>query len=247
MIKWCLYLRHVSGRAYKILRSSGCVTLPSQRTLSDYTHYVSALTGFSTDIDKQLALAVDDEPCSEMNKYTVLIINEMYIKEDLVYNKHTGALIGFVNLGETNSHLLQFERSLESDPADTLEPLTKTMLMVRGLFSSLEFPYVQFPCGKFTGDLLFDPFWEAVRRVEMCGLKVLAATADGVSPNHCFFRIHNLSTKVMPHRVLNPYASEERYLYFVCDVPHLLKTIQNGLASKKRNLWVSSQDPFLIL
>ena len=45
MIKWCLYLRHLSGGAYDMLRESGCVTLPSQRTLRDYTYYVRACTG----------------------------------------------------------------------------------------------------------------------------------------------------------------------------------------------------------
>ena len=39
----------------------------------------------------------------------------MYIREDLVFNKNTGALVGFVNLGETNSHLIDYERSLQQD------------------------------------------------------------------------------------------------------------------------------------
>ena len=29
IIKWCLYLRHLSGKAYELLRSSGCIKLPS--------------------------------------------------------------------------------------------------------------------------------------------------------------------------------------------------------------------------
>ena len=29
-IKWCLYLRYISARAYETLRSSGCIYLPSQ-------------------------------------------------------------------------------------------------------------------------------------------------------------------------------------------------------------------------
>ena len=37
MIRWCLYLRHVSSRAYNMLRDAGVVRLPSQRTLRDYT------------------------------------------------------------------------------------------------------------------------------------------------------------------------------------------------------------------
>lgn len=54
MIRWCLYLRHLSGKAYEMLRSSGVLLLPSQRTLRDYTHYVPATTGFSSEVDEML-------------------------------------------------------------------------------------------------------------------------------------------------------------------------------------------------
>jgi hypothetical protein len=47
MIRWCLYLRHLSSGAYNLLRESGVVSLPSQRTLRDYTYYTSQCTGFS--------------------------------------------------------------------------------------------------------------------------------------------------------------------------------------------------------
>ncbi len=45
MIKWALYLHHQSSGAYETLRSLGCVTLPSQRTLRDYTHDFKACVG----------------------------------------------------------------------------------------------------------------------------------------------------------------------------------------------------------
>lgn len=46
-------------------------------------------------------------------------------------------------------------------------------MMVRGLFSRLRFPYAQFPVSSVTGDLLFEPFWQAVFRLERLDLKVL--------------------------------------------------------------------------
>ena len=42
MIKWALYLRHLSGKAYDTIRDSSCIALPSQRTLRDYTHFEQA-------------------------------------------------------------------------------------------------------------------------------------------------------------------------------------------------------------
>ena len=103
----------------------------------------------------------------EFQKYVFLVMDEMHIKEDLVYNKDTGALVGFVNLGDINSHLLKFEQSLSGEEHAT-EPLAKSMLtiMVRGLFTKLQFPYAQFPCKTISGDLMYDHFWEAVCHVE---------------------------------------------------------------------------------
>ena len=68
IIKWCLYLQHVSGRAYETLRLSGVIRLPSQRTLRDHTHFISAAIGFSDDIDKQLAIVANAEKCLEREK-----------------------------------------------------------------------------------------------------------------------------------------------------------------------------------
>lgn len=118
------------------------------------------------------------EQCKEHEKYVLLLMDEMYVKKDLVYDKHTGALTGFVNLGETNEHLLQLERQLRSG-TETSEPLAKTMLvlMVRGLFTRLQFPYAQFACTSVSGDILFHPMWDAIARLERCGFKVLAVTA----------------------------------------------------------------------
>ena len=103
-----------------------------------------------------------------------------------------GALTGFTNLGETNQHLLKFQQQVEESDTIDKQPLANSMfvIMVRGLLSPLQFPYAQFPCVKITGDLLVDPFWEAVNRLEGLGLRVLAATADGASTNRRFMKLH---------------------------------------------------------
>ena len=153
---------------------------------------------------------------------------------------YVGALLGFVNLGETNNHLLEFERSMLGEGSSRRKLANSMMVfMVRGLFSRLQFPYAQFPCSAVSGDLLCDPFWEAVCRLERSDFKVLAATADGASPNRRLIKLHGCDNQLV-YKVLNPYAfPEERQLFFFSDPPHLLKTTRNGWASKKRQLWVS--------
>ena len=112
--------------------------------------------------------------CPEREKYVILLLDEMHIRHDLVFDKHTGNLIGFTNLGDISDHLSEFEQTLQDD-GTTLPHLAKTMLvfMVRGLFSKLQFPYVQFSCTSLTGVQMYDPFWEAVGRLETMELKVI--------------------------------------------------------------------------
>ena len=76
--------------------------------------------------------------------------------------------------GNVNDHLLSFEQSISEETHDDVDELAKTMLvfMVRGLFSRLRFPYAQFPSLSLTGDLLFNPFWQAVYRLERMEFKV---------------------------------------------------------------------------
>ena len=66
--------------------------MPSERILRDNTHCVKSGNGFSTEVDKQLMLAMG-ELCQDYEKMVVLLIDEMYVKEDTVYNKHTSQLI----------------------------------------------------------------------------------------------------------------------------------------------------------
>ena len=208
--------------------------------------------------------------CPERDRYVIVLMDEMHIKSDLVYDKHSGkytnvytiyiyilctcvihvctsssflpnmllpgSLIGFTHIGEVNGHLQAFEHSLDETP------LAQSMLvlMVRGLFCPLEFAYAQFPCNELSGDQIYEPFWEAVSRLERCGFRVMALVCDGLAANRRLFRLHNPGAPAAEmYKVVNPYSSDGRPLFFLSDPPHLLKTVRNAWASNKRSLWVS--------
>ena len=88
--RWCLYLRHLSSSAYEVLRNSGVLRLPSQRTLRDYTYHTESAPGFSASVDKYLMDTADINTCPERERNVILILDEMHIRESLVYDKHTG-------------------------------------------------------------------------------------------------------------------------------------------------------------
>ena len=99
IIRWALYLHHRSSGAYETLRKSGVIQLPTGRTLRDYRHMSTSQPGFSAVADQQLLDLIHQVRPKHLAKYVLIIMDEMYIKEGLVYNKATGPSIGFSDLG----------------------------------------------------------------------------------------------------------------------------------------------------
>ena len=57
-------------------------------------YYIQAAPGFSLKVDHQLMEAAELATCPEFKKYVLLLLDEMHVKEDLVYDKHTGMFVG---------------------------------------------------------------------------------------------------------------------------------------------------------
>lgn len=184
-----------------MLHQSGCIKLPSQRTLRDYTHYVKTNIGFSAEVDQNLSEVADLS--EDINKYVVLLMDEVHIKEELVYDKHEGHLISFTNLGDINNQLLEFEATLTQDKKDPLLASSMLVLMVRGLFQKLNYPYAQFACANLSGEQLFDPVWEAISRLERIGFYVLALLCDGAAPNRRLWKLHSEDSNKLTSGVID--------------------------------------------
>ena len=244
MIKWCLHLKFISSGAYHALRSAGVITLPSERTLRDYTHWMQAGIGFFPQVDKQLIKEANVH--ADIDRFIVLCWDEIKIKENLIFDKHSCELVGFTNIGEVNNHLEKLKEECASktkrnSPGDIASHML--LFMVRGMFSSLEFPYAHFATKGATADQLYPIVWEVVRHLEGCGLNVIAFSCDGASPNRKFYKMHAATKDGLVFKTKNPFC-EDRDVYFVCDVPHLMKTTRNCWSNsfyhkKSRALWVS--------
>ena len=160
----------------------------------------------------------------------------MYIKEGLVFEKSSGAVIGFSDLGDVNNILQDVERQFKN-PNNYQRPLAKVMLvfMVRGLFTSMKFVYCQFPAASTKGADLFPIFRQVLFRLSRLGICVVATTCDGASDNRRLFSLHDRLNK-MVYKTTNVY-SQHNDPVFISDPPHLIKTIRNCFERGK--LWVS--------
>ena len=162
MIKWCLHLKLLSSSAYHAMRSSGFITLPSERTLRDYTRWIESNTGCQPEVTEQLLDELKKVKLPEhLKMHVAVVFDEVKVKEGIVYDKHSCRVLGFVDMGDINNQLLRFECSLE-DTNDLQETVAKQMLvfMVRGIFASVDFPYAQYTTRGISGDQLYPVVWE---------------------------------------------------------------------------------------
>ena len=58
----------------------------------------------------------------EWQRYVILLLDEMHIREDVVYNKHDGSVVGFFDLGDINNHLQRFEHLISGKQSRIQHP-----------------------------------------------------------------------------------------------------------------------------
>ena len=191
--------------------------------MRDYKNAIRPRRGFNNLIIDELTEMTSDY--YDVQRYVVISFDEMKIQSGLVWDKVTGELIGYVDLGDPDTNFAVFEK---------VELASHVLvLFVRGLCTDLKFALANFCTQGRTSYALVRIFWKAVSILEMtCNLWVIAATSDGPSPNRKFFRLHfgldGGSGKNVVYRVKNMFAMY-RYIYFFSDVPHLMKTTRNCL------------------
>jgi len=233
IIRYCLALHSKSSSAYQDIRydqktGTGFLILPSERRLRDYKNYIHPQRGFNKNIIEELKSKFEN--FSEEEKYVALLLDEMKIQENLVWDKHTGELIGYVDLGDLALNSLSF---------DDIETIATHVLvfMVRGIVNPIKFSLANFATTGANSSQIFSLFWKAVSILELsCHLKVLAVTCDGASANRKFFNLHSRmqdtdSDDDIVYKTRNLYSNDGRFIHFIADMPHLIKTARNCLAS----------------
>ena len=92
IIRYCLSLAAKSPAFYDDIRldeknETGFLILQSRRRLRDYKNYIPPQRGLNNKIVEELATKVKDFQSKE--KIVVLLLDEMKIQEDLVWDKNT--------------------------------------------------------------------------------------------------------------------------------------------------------------
>ena len=243
IIRFCLSIHAKSPAAYRELRDSGVLVLPSEKTLRDYRNFFTPRAGFHPENVQRL---VDQtSQYFDIQRYVVIAFDEMKIQSKLVFDKHSNELIGFVDLGEEELNV----SSLGSTDLAT----HALVFFVRGAATKLKYALAYFLTKDITSYQIMPLFWKAVSVLELvCNLWVCAAVSDGASPNRLFFQLHadlvDADAGDLVHYTTNLFAPS-RKIYFFSDAPHLLKTARNCLfnsGSGKRTRYLWNNDKYML-
>ena len=100
MVRWCISIFLKSPGAYDHIRNSGFLMMPSRKTLNKYINFTDAMGGLNPDVLQQLETTVLNNT-KVAEKHVGIVIDEMKIKQGLVFNKHSGKIVGFLDLGKS--------------------------------------------------------------------------------------------------------------------------------------------------
>lgn len=229
VIQWCLFQYHKSPMAYKSLANSNILKLPSYTTLFRQSSHDSRVLGFSDAVLNRMKEDIQPETLTPEHQYFNLLLDEMKTKEELVYKKDTGDLVGYTHLNDARNKIYSLSNQCHKDKKVANHVL---MLMLRGATTHVKYPFAHFATNSLTADDLNSIVWEAIEKLESLGFKILTIIGDGAAINRKFFSMN--TTENSPHSCINPYSlDEERPLYFIIDPPHLLKTVRNCLFSSE--------------
>ena len=224
IIRFALSLAIKSPAAYEELRKSGIMILPCRRTLRDYKNAITPSTGFNPGVIAELRKMCQD--LNDLEKFVVLSFDEVKIQSNLIFDKHSGRIIGFVDFGD------------EDINTGTLTSVNNVATHVMSFHLRTFLGHVKFHLGFFATEgalsfQIYPLFWKAVGLLEMsCNLQVIGAVCDGASPNRKFFKMHSKIDGSGKHdvtyRTTNLY-DRSRFIWFFSDYPHLMKTSRNWL------------------
>lgn len=236
MIRFALAVHLTSPAAYELMRQTGMVKLPSSSTLFEYSHVEDVKEGIDETVLKSVTARLKKMK-EKHKKYHVLMGDEMYISQNLVFQKSTGKLIGYTSLNDIDKEVSDLEKTIDNPDAELDEIVVEKIMvyMIKGVSNGIKEVVATFTTGTLTANQLYIWTWKVIGALERSGIAVVAFVSDGSSVNRSFIKKHKPAT-IHPSGIIFDTvnkAARDRILYFIADVPHLLKTIRNCLLNSK--------------
>lgn len=197
-----------------MVRDRKLLLLPCQMTLSRYLGPFSGEVGFTSLVQNRL-----EEECKKLQgseKFTSLIIDEMAIKSEYVFDTKLDSFFGKKSCS-TNSNE-------ENVLANRL-----LCFVLCGLTSTYRIPCSYYFTKQLTGKELFDMAVTVLKEIEKLGFVVVRVVTDNHKTNVAMFRLFNGGklAEVVEHP-----CNSSRKLFLSFDQNHIIKNIRSLFLEK---------------
>ena len=161
ILRLCIAICAKSPAAYELLRTSGFLTLPTQRNLRHYTHFMESSPGFQKEFLDRVCCDISITKLKDYQKNVVVVFDEMKVSQGLVYSHSSGEIVGFTNLGSLTNELEEYSRKCVSEEPKMASHVL--VLMVRAICHSYRSPVAYFATTGATSDQLYTITMEEVQ------------------------------------------------------------------------------------
>ncbi|XP_075526178.1 uncharacterized protein LOC142557858 isoform X1 [Dermacentor variabilis] len=213
----CLFLRISSPKAYTLISDMELLPLPSKARLQQIISGIPCRFGFNEVALRNIKLHFHDK--DQLKQYGVLLLDEIKLKQAVAFNKASCRMDGFVDYGD-----------LKAENPNQLADHALVLMFVP-LFEGWVQPIASFTTrGAAPGRILSELVLSAILELRKNNASVLAVISDGAGNNKSMWSHFGLSGKLHSarHYIENPWDLSQK-IYFVCDVPHIMKCIRNHL------------------
>ena len=164
-----------------------------------------------------------------------------------MYEKGSGELIGYTSLNNVDNELKTLDEYF-NNPGATVKPEVATKILcylVKGVASGIKEVVASYAVNSVSPKQMYSWTWKLISTLERCGVRIIAFICDGCAINRAFIKMHTPSHDVRKSKVVYATvnkAAPERQLFFVSDVPHLLKTLRNSFLARPLLLWNNNKE-----
>ncbi|XP_077564453.1 uncharacterized protein LOC144179904 [Haemaphysalis longicornis] len=213
----CLLLQISSPKAYTLISDMQLLPLPTKAHLRQIISGIPCKYGYN-----EVALSTIKahfQGKSHIRRSGVLLLDEIKLKQSVAFNKASCKMDGFVDYGDVTS-------TATDQLADH-----GLVLMFVPLFEDWVQPIASFATkGAAPGKVLSELVLRAVLELHKSNASVLPIISDGAGNNRSMWTQLGISGKLDStcHHIEHPCEPSQR-IYFICDVPHIIKCIRNHL------------------
>lgn len=221
----CTILRIKSPAAYEHLKVHGILPLPDKSMIKRIISHMPCQMGFNEFALKAIKIALKKLPRSL--RYGSLVWDEMSLAQSVNFNAQLLKMDGFVDYGGAIKKKYVKHEGQLADHA--------LVFLFRPYRASWVQPIAVFGTkGAAGADVLQQLILKAIVMLEKCNAHVLNVVSDGAQTNKSTYKKFGISGAKDDVRfyIEHPLDPNQK-VFFIFDVPHLLKVIRNHLFNHK--------------